>query len=93
MDHPTVAAGPRKWWVRALLMLLMALAFHLAASVLACLALLQLVLLVATGEPNDRLRGFGAAVGRYLAQIAQFVSFATEETPFPFSEWPGATAA
>jgi hypothetical protein len=88
MDNTTVAIGPRKWWVRALMMLLMALAFHLVAGLLICMALLQLVLLLATGRPNDRLRAFGAALGRYLAQIAQFVSFTSEEAPFPFSEWP-----
>ena len=88
MDNTTVAMAPRKWWVRALMLLLMALAFHLVAGLLICMALLQLVLLLATGGPNDRLRIFGADVGRYLAQIAQFVSFASEEAPFPFSEWP-----
>jgi hypothetical protein len=92
MNDTTVAAQPRKWWIRALLMLLMAAAFHLAAGVLLCVAVLQLVLLLATDAPNDRLRGFGAGVGRYLAQIADFVSFGTEEAPFPFSEWPSQAA-
>jgi hypothetical protein len=88
MDDTTVAAQPRRWWVRALTMLLMAAAFHLAATVLLGLALLQLVLFLATDTPNDRVRGFGTGVGRYLAQIADFVTFVTEEAPFPFSDWP-----
>ncbi len=79
---------PRKLWVRLLLMLLLAAAFQLAASVLLFLALVQLVLAVATGAPNVRLQHFGRSLGRYLTQIADFESFASEELPFPFSEWP-----
>ena len=85
------AAPPRKWWTRALLMVLMAIAFHIAASVLVLVALVQLVLVIATGQPHERLRAFGRGLGRYLAQIAGFVSFDTEEVPFPFSDWPAAS--
>lgn len=81
-------AVQRKLWVRALLMLVMAAAFHLAATVLVCIALLQLVLAVAEGRPNGRLARLGHSLGRYLAQIARFASFDSEQAPFPFSEWP-----
>jgi hypothetical protein len=40
------------------------------------------------GGSNERLRGVGRSIGRYLGQIAAFVSFATEDVPFPFSDWP-----
>ncbi|MDQ3060986.1 MAG: DUF4389 domain-containing protein [Pseudomonadota bacterium] len=79
---------PRKLWVRLLLMLLLAAAFQLAASVLLFLAVVQLALAVATGAPNARLQHFGRSLGRYLGQLADFESFASEELPFPFSEWP-----
>jgi hypothetical protein len=79
---------PRKLWVRLLLMVLMAAAFQLAASVLFFVALLQLALAVASDAPNPRLRLFGRGLGRYLAQIADFESFGTEALPFPFCEWP-----
>lgn len=92
MNETTVAPAPRKLWLRALIMLLMAVAFHLAAWVLVCVALLQLVLSLATDAANDRLRRLGAGLGRYLAQIAGFVSFGTEQAPFPFSDWPSEAA-
>lgn len=92
MNDTTVAPAPRKLWLRALIMLLMAVAFHLAAWVLVCVALLQLVLSLATDAANDRLRRLGAGLGRYLAQIADFVSFGTEQAPFPFSDWPSEAA-
>ena len=88
MNDTAAAAKPRNLGIRALLMLLMMAAFQLAAWVLVCVALLQLVLSVATDSGNDRLRGLGGALGRYLGQIANFVSFGTEDLPFPFSDWP-----
>lgn len=78
----------RKLWVRALLMILLAAAFQLAASVLMFVAVLQLVLAAATRAPNARLEEFGRSLGRYLAQIAEFETFGTEAPAFPFSPWP-----
>ena len=51
------------------------------------------VLALVSDGPNARLVGFGQSLGRYLAQITNFVSFATEEVPFPFSAWPTDHAA
>ena len=87
-DNALVIIAPRKLWLRALKMLLMCIAFQLAAWVLIAVALLQLVFAIFSDAPNPRLQGFGRSVGRYLAQIAVFVSFATEALPFPFSDWP-----
>jgi len=80
----------RSLWVRVLLMILLALAFHLAITVLGVLALVQLVLAILAGGPNERLRRFGRSLGQYLRQIAEFETFASVEAPFPFSDWPTA---
>lgn len=89
MDESTsLSVEQRKWWVRALLMLLMAIAFHIAASVLGLVAIVQLVLYAVNDQPHERLRAFGRALGQYLAQIAAFVTFDTEALPFPFGDWP-----
>jgi uncharacterized BrkB/YihY/UPF0761 family membrane protein len=78
----------RKWWVRLLWMLVMAIAFQLAASVLVVVAVVQLVLFAVNDQPHERLRSFGRGLGRYLAQIAGFVTFDAETLPFPFADWP-----
>jgi hypothetical protein len=89
MDQlPEPAPQPRKLWLRALLMLVMAAAFQLTATVLVCVAVLQLILSAAEDRPNARLAGIGRSLGRYLAQIARFVCFTSEQAPFPFSDWP-----
>jgi hypothetical protein len=87
------AIQPRSWWLRALFMLVMCVAFHVAAWLLLIIAIVQLVLMAASDGPNERLRAFGRGLGRYLAQIASFVSFASDEVPFPFSDWPAPPAA
>ena len=90
MNDPSPAAlvPKRKLGMRALLMILMACAFQLAASLLGLIAFSQLVLALVSEGPNERLTGFGQGLGRYLRQIADFGSFATEEAPFPFTDWP-----
>jgi hypothetical protein len=93
MDETVAPTKPRSLGIRALLMLLMLIAFELTKWVLLGVAVLQLVLSLATDSGNDRLRSFGGALGRYLGQIADFVSFRTEDLPFPFSDWPSQPAA
>ena len=88
MNREITLAPPRKLWIRGLLMILLAVAFQLAASLLAFIAVLQLVLAAATGAPNIRLQHLGRSLGRYLAQIADFESFGSEDLPFPFNAWP-----
>ena len=87
-NEPSLLTPPRKLWVRALLMLLLAAAFQLAASVLLFVAVVQLVLAVFTDAPNVLLQQFGRSLARYLAQVADFQTFGSEELPFPFSPWP-----
>jgi hypothetical protein len=85
-DYPI--AVRRNIWLRGLMTLLMAVACHLAGSLLFCIALVQFVLALFGNVPNARLGAFGRSLGRYMGQIASFVSFATEVPPFPFSDWP-----
>jgi hypothetical protein len=91
MQETTAATpAPRSLPMRVLIMLLMCVAFQITAWVLVAIALVQLIAHVTAGEPMPRLKSFGRSAGRYLAQIAGFVSFDSEEAPFPFSDWPAA---
>lgn len=84
----TTPAEKRSLWVRVLLMLLMGLAFHIAVTILGAVALVQLLFAAISDGPNERLQHFGRGLGQYLRQITEFLSFASEEVPFPFSDWP-----
>jgi hypothetical protein len=87
-DSPATPRDKRSIWLRGLLMILMALAFHISGTLLDLGAIVQFVLALLSDTPNARLIAFGQSLGLYLGQIADFVSFATEEAPFPFSAWP-----
>lgn len=78
----------RNIWLRGLLMILMALAYQLGGTLLFFLAFIQFVLGLLGMVPNQRLISLGRSLGRYQSQIADFVSFASEQAPFPFSDWP-----
>ena len=87
-DTTDTTNGRRSIWLRGLLMILMAMVFQISATLLALGAIIQFVLALLSETPNARLIVFGQSLGLYLSQIASFVSFATEEVPFPFSAWP-----
>ncbi len=87
-NFDNTSPAPRSIWVRGLVMLLMALAYQLVSTLLLFLAVIQFVLVLVSDAPNARLAVLGRSLGRYQNQVANFVSFATEEAPFPFSDWP-----
>ncbi|HEY6094793.1 MAG TPA: DUF4389 domain-containing protein [Gallionellaceae bacterium] len=82
------AGSKRNIWLRALFMLLMGLAWHVSSTLLFFVTLFQFILVLLNDTPNDRLVAFGRSLGRYLQQIALFLTFASEEIPYPFGDWP-----
>lgn len=87
-DTPDLPVDRRNIWIRGLLMLLMALAYQVSGTVLCIVTVIQFLMMLLSGQPNFRLISFGRSLGRYLQQIVNFLTFATEELPFPFSDWP-----
>ncbi len=77
-------------WRRGLFMLLFAVAYGVAELLLFVTAVFQFLCLLVTGKTLDRLRIFGESLGRYFYQIVRYLTFNTEEKPYPFSDWPGA---
>lgn len=84
-DTPT---NKRNIWIRGLFMLLMALAYHVSGTVMFIVTVIQFVMTLLIDIPNARLVSFGRSLGRYFQQLVNFLTFATEQIPFPFSEWP-----
>ena len=87
-EVPVIGLEKRNIWLRGLLMILMGLAYQLAGTVLFITAILQFVVALVSNAPNPRLAAFGTSLGRFQSQIANFVSFASEQVPFPFADWP-----
>ena len=75
-------------WIRGLYMLLFAVIYWVAETVLGAVAVVQFIFLLVARRPNERLREFGDDLSVYFYQIVQFLTFNTEEKPFPFTPWP-----
>lgn len=87
-ENTDPASNKRNLWVRGFIMLLMAFAFQVSATVMFVVTVIQFVLMLLNDTPNARLVSLGRSLGRYLQQIVNFLTFATEQIPFPFSDWP-----
>lgn len=87
-DSSVTPSSQRNIWIRGLFMLLMGFAFQVSGTVLCIVTVIQFVMMLLSDTPNARLTSFGRSLGRYLQQIAKFLTFATEEIPFPFNDWP-----
>ena len=80
-------------WLRGLFMLLFAVIFNIAEILLGVIVVFQFLHVLVTGAPMPRLVGFGESVGRFIYQILRYLTFNTEDRPFPFADWPGEAPA
>ena len=80
-------------WFRALYMLLFFIIFNVAEVVTWAVVILQFLFKLFTGRPNQRLQNFGRSLSAYFQQVVAFLTFHTEEMPYPFSEWPSSAGA
>ncbi len=74
-------------WMRLLHMIIFALLFALAETVLAACAVLQFFWMLFKGKPNAPIAQFGGSLGGWLADVARFQTAQTEDKPFPWTAW------
>jgi hypothetical protein len=89
-QQSVITTNKRSIWLRGLFMVLMALVYQLCGTLLFIIAVIQFVIALLNDAPNARLVAFGRSLGLYIRQIADYLVFATDEVPFPFSDWPSA---
>ena len=77
-------------WKRLLYMLLFVIAYSVVESILAAIVIIQIFFRLFTGKANERLLQFGAQAARYIYDVLQYLTFNSEEKPFPFRDWPSA---
>lgn len=74
-------------WMRGLFMVIFAVFFGLAETVLFVVALVQFLWMLFTKEKNQGLADFGQSLGRWLRRVADFQTGATDDKPFPWGNW------
>lgn len=75
-------------WRRALFMLLFALLYSVARFVLGVVVVVQFLVVLFTGSANEQLLRLGSSLSVYAYQVFKFLTFTSDEQPFPMSDWP-----
>ncbi len=77
----------RSTWLRLLFMLILLFLWGVSRVVTAAVVVIQFLWVLVTGQPNAQLLQFGQGLATYSYEIVLYLTFNTEERPFPFSDW------
>jgi len=92
MDSETLKTNVTsgKHWLRLVYMLLFAVLLYVAGVVMGVVIVLQFLFALLTGSPNRNLRQFGKSLALYIYRALEFLTYSSDDKPFPFSDWPEA---
>ena len=85
--HEFVDPDQRNIWMRGLIMILFAIFFGIAETLLFIAAVVQFLWMLFSKEPNSAVASFGTGLGKWLERVALFQTGASEELPFPWTKW------
>ena len=76
-------------WMRLLFMLVITFLYYVSRIIVGAVVVVQFFWVLFTGETNQKLQIFGKSLATYTNQIILYLTFNTEERPFPFDmDWP-----
>lgn len=71
-------------WCRGLLIIIFSAVFHVLMALILLLVLFQFVTKLISGGHNPYVEQFSLKTVSYLIQIIQYLTFQSDEKPFPF---------
>ncbi|GAA5316022.1 MAG: hypothetical protein AseanaTS_12270 [Candidatus Pelagadaptatus aseana] len=74
--------------IRLVFMLVYAFLLQVALMVLWPVVVVQFGFALFTGSDNEQVRGFAKSLGMFVRQTMDFLTYNTDEKPFPFEDWP-----
>jgi hypothetical protein len=81
-------------WLRLFFMFVVIILYSASRVVVSVVVLLQFFWVLLSGETNKPLENFGQSLATYTYQIVSYLTFNTEERPFPFDlDWPAGPPA
>jgi hypothetical protein len=79
----------RSTWMRLLFMLVIVVFYAVSRIVVTVVVVVQFFHVLFTGQANEPLKRFGQSLSTYTYQMLRYLTFNTEERPFPFdADWP-----
>ena len=89
MTNPTVEPSQNgSIWMRALYMLIFLFLMGIAKFVTIIVVIAQFLTVLVYTKPNEKLLTFGRSLSDYQYQILLFVTYNSEEHPYPMGDWP-----
>lgn len=75
-------------WLRLVFMVLFVCILCVSYYVMTLAVVSQFIWTLVTGQSHEQLRTFGNNLSQYVYQILRFITYNTENKPFPFADWP-----
>ena len=76
-------------WMRLFFMAIVIFLYSISRIVVAAVVAMQFIWKLFTGETNDNLLELGKSLATYTEQIILYLTFNTEDRPYPFDlDWP-----
>ena len=80
-------------WLRGLFILIFGVILYFAVILVWLVVVFQFITKLLTGDLNRQVADFNGGLLRYISLMLGYITFQSDEKPFPFSPWPEQTAA
>lgn len=75
-------------WTRGLYVVLFGIIYYFLFFLVVLIAVFQFLMRLFTTKFNDELLAFSDSLAEYVSQILRFITFKSDDRPYPFSPWP-----
>ncbi len=75
-------------WLRGLFILIFGVILYFAVILVWLVVVFQFVTKLLTGDLNRQVADFNGGLLRYISLILGYITFQSDDKPFPFSPWP-----
>jgi hypothetical protein len=75
-------------WTRGLFIVIYGVIFYFLFALIWLVVIFQFLMKLITSELNENILNFSDSLNQYVSQILLYITFKSEERPFPFSPWP-----
>ncbi|MFY9289046.1 MAG: DUF4389 domain-containing protein, partial [Alphaproteobacteria bacterium] len=78
-------------WLRFAYLVVFGIAFYLSILLTFATSIFQFLAKLFSGSSFEGLSEFGGNLATYQSQVTRYLTFASDEKPFPFAPFPGRT--
>ena len=80
-------------WLRGLFILVFGVILYFTVILVWLVVVFQFITKLLTGELNRQVADFNGGLLRYISLMLGYITFQSDDKPFPFSPWPEQAAA